>query len=163
MSRKAERAFTLLEVMAAVAVLGMTYSLLIGWAGSGIHSEATSERRLATSLRADQEIARIESDLALGNPLPPNGLGRSIEEPFVIFTYVEPLSLPPEVFYDADPSARTAAPAEDPTPQRLRRVIVWVRWAGGAPEDSSERITYALAPVAEQPGEADAGAPRATR
>ena len=67
--RRAELALTLLEVMAAVALLVIVYTFLAKAATQGVRSEADSRRRMEASLLADATLAEIETRLALGETL----------------------------------------------------------------------------------------------
>ena len=58
--------FTLIEVLAAVALLGILYAVLARVAIEGLRAEGDSERRLEASLLADERV----NDL-VGAPLPP--------------------------------------------------------------------------------------------
>ena len=65
-------AFTLLEVMAAVLVLGLIYTLLAQAAIRGVSAEGVSRRRVEASLIADFRLADLESQAALGQ-IPTSG------------------------------------------------------------------------------------------
>ena len=65
-------AFTLLEVMAAVLVLGLIYTLLAQAAIRGVSAEGVSRRRVEASLIADRYLADLESQAALGQ-IPTSG------------------------------------------------------------------------------------------
>jgi len=60
------RGFTLLEVMAAVLVLGLIYTVLAEAAMRGLRSEGISRRRVEASLIADRFLADLESQVELG-------------------------------------------------------------------------------------------------
>jgi prepilin-type N-terminal cleavage/methylation domain-containing protein len=57
------RGFTLLEVLAAIAVLAVVYTVLATSAMQGLANEGESYRRLRASLIADRELATIEAGL----------------------------------------------------------------------------------------------------
>ena len=63
-----QRGFTLLEVLAAVAILGILYVVLADVAMQGLLSEGRSRRRLEASLLADQALSDIEIEMASGGP-----------------------------------------------------------------------------------------------
>jgi len=90
--RKRSAGFTLLEVLAAVAVLGLVYSVLATAAIQGLRAEGDAGRRLRASLLADQRITDIEAQVALGQT-PAIGETESEEDEFVVRTVVEPLDL----------------------------------------------------------------------
>jgi prepilin-type N-terminal cleavage/methylation domain-containing protein len=62
------RGFTLLEVLAAVALLVIVYTLLASSAMQGNANEGENVRRLAASLLADRTLAGIEIQLAQQPP-----------------------------------------------------------------------------------------------
>ena len=100
--RRAERALTLLEVMAAVALLGILYTFLAKAATQGVRSEADSRRRMEASLLADATLAEIETLLAVGETLQ---LERTEieEEEFRVSVEVMPFELPPGLDAPCDP------------------------------------------------------------
>ena len=61
---RADRAFTLLEVLAAVALLGILYTTLARVSIEGLRAEGESRRRLQASLVADVILGEIETGLA---------------------------------------------------------------------------------------------------
>jgi prepilin-type N-terminal cleavage/methylation domain-containing protein len=90
--RKAETGFTLLEVLAAVAILAILYTVLAGSAMDGLLAEGLSKRRLEASLLADHWLADLELQLnAGGSP----ALGELEEEDgdFRVRVTVEPFDL----------------------------------------------------------------------
>jgi prepilin-type N-terminal cleavage/methylation domain-containing protein len=90
--RSARAGFTLLEVLAAVAVLGLVYSVLASAAIQGLRAEGDAGRRLRASLLADQRITEIEAQVAAGQT-PEIGQTENQEDDFVIRTEVKPLDL----------------------------------------------------------------------
>ena len=68
----AHAAFTLLEVMAAVLILGLLYAALATAAIEGLRSEGVSRRKVEASLVADRFLADLEAQMALGQ-IPPSG------------------------------------------------------------------------------------------
>jgi prepilin-type N-terminal cleavage/methylation domain-containing protein len=65
-------AFTLLEVMAAVLILGLLYAVLAEAAIRGLRSEGVSRRKVEASLIADRFLSDLEAQLALGQ-IPKSG------------------------------------------------------------------------------------------
>lgn len=145
--RKASSGFTLLEVMAAVAVLGFTVAMLARGAIQGMRYEGDASRRLAASLIADRALFEVESTLALG-ALPE--LGHQEREEggeFLLSLDVAPL----------DPAALgigplfTGQPAEAGGPPaavrsdvpKLLLVTVQVAWTDGLVEQAVTRTTFA--------------------
>ena len=82
-------AFTLLEVMAAVLVLGMLYSVLATAAIQGLRSEGESKRRIEASLLADRWLSDLEIQLALGQ-VPEKGTQQEEVESYSVSTNVVP-------------------------------------------------------------------------
>jgi type II secretory pathway pseudopilin PulG len=160
--RRAERGLTLLEVLGAVALLGILYTVLAGSAIDGLRSEGESRRRLAASLLADRQLAEIELSLASG-AAPELGSQSAQEDGFTVLTEVRAFEPPPP---REDPesrggeprslAARHAAadrkeapslfekPASPTTPPALRSIEVVVRWEEGTDVREIRRTTYAL-------------------
>lgn len=151
---RSERAFTLLEVLAAVAVLGILYTVLAGVAARGLRGEGESRRRLEASLLADQQLAEVETGANAGLPL---GVGRSESEqdPFSIATEVSVFELPPLPAApgaraegegaERDPAAASLFP--DPRtgqPSPVRRIDITVSWLEGFEEHSVRRTSFAI-------------------
>jgi prepilin-type N-terminal cleavage/methylation domain-containing protein len=147
--RRAERALTLLEVMAAVALLGILYTFLAKAATQGVRSEADSRRRMEASLLADRKLAEIETRLAAGEALQ---LERTEDEDedtgFRVSREVTPFELPPELaggLAETGPGTPSASGAgEAGVPNLLLRVEVRVVWDDGIFERSAERLTFAF-------------------
>jgi prepilin-type N-terminal cleavage/methylation domain-containing protein len=92
MSTRSRDGFTLLEVLAAVAVLALVYTALAQAAMQGLSHEGDASRRLHASLLADQALAEIEGQLAVG-AAPPAGLTEAEQEEFAIRIEVRPFDL----------------------------------------------------------------------
>ena len=160
--RRAERGLTLLEVLGAVALLGILYTVLAGSAIDGLRSEGESRRRLAASLLADQQLAEIE--LALGSGVAPElGSQSEQEDGFTVLTEVRAFEPPPA---REDPESRSGEPrslaarhaaagreeapslfekpASPATPPALRSIEVVVSWEEGSDAREVHRTTYAL-------------------
>lgn len=160
--RRAERGLTLLEVLGAVALLGILYTVLAGNAIEGLRSEGESRRRLAASLLADELLAQIELGLQSG-AAPPLGSTSEERDAFTVVTEVRAFE-PPPPRTDAAPvsgkprslAARRAeaerkeapslfdAPASPTAPSPLRTIDVVVRWEEGIDAREVRRTTYAL-------------------
>ena len=69
MKRRAELGLTLLEVMAAVALLGILYAYLAKAASQGILTAGDSRWRLEASMLADDELVKLERQMLEGAPL----------------------------------------------------------------------------------------------
>ncbi len=151
--RRAERGLTLLEVLAAVAILGLLYTVLAGAAIQGLRSEGESKRRIEASLLIDEQLAQIETQIAAG-VTPPLGLTESEAGDFRIATDVQPLEFYEELADDLE-AAPSGAPSvlgrqtvggESP----LRIISVAVSWNEGVFERRIERTTFALDLVAAE-------------
>jgi len=177
--RKRSAGFTLLEVLAAVAVLGLVYSVLATAAIQGLRAEGDAGRRLRASLLADQRITDIEAQVALGQT-PAIGETESEEDEFVVRTVVEPLDLDIgdtkaskrgkdrlERAVGARPKAAKSETAKGETGKSetgtllhpagaskqplLRRIDLRVTWAEGDAEQSVRRTSFGLDMVAAAP------------
>ena len=145
-------AFTLLEVLAAVAVIGIVFTTLARAGILGLRAEGRAERRLAASLLADRILADLEAGLAAGIA-PAVGFDEREEEDFRIEVEVAPLDLAlpavegpdvPAIFEDS-PGSPTLLTSPDPrTATPLRRVEIRVAWQAGAAEESVVRQTFAF-------------------
>jgi prepilin-type N-terminal cleavage/methylation domain-containing protein len=141
-----ERGFTLLEVMAAVLVLGILYSVLANAAIRGLRSEGESKRRIEASLLADRALSDLEIQLSLGQ-IPEKGATEETFDPYVVSTTVVPF---------------------DPTPM-LEVADDFVRKRGGSrpssgtpptrPGESSKQQQQLQLPGAEATAGAGAAAP----
>jgi len=173
MSGALRRGFTLLEVLAAVAVLAIAYTVLAGTAMQGLANEGETYRRLRASTLADLTISQIEAGLAVAAP--PVDESATEFEDFVVVTEVRPYDLgafalavqeeatgrrkllkgseagatPPFQLLTVPPGAK-ASP--------LLEIVVRVRWLEGAYEREVTRTTFAADPqlvqqaVASLPG-----------
>jgi prepilin-type N-terminal cleavage/methylation domain-containing protein len=166
--------FTLLEVMAAVLVLGLLYSALATAAIRGLRSEGVSRRKVEASLIADRFLADLEAQLALGD-IPKSGVEEQDVDIYRVGVNIQPFDPTPildaiaavekERGIDARPRSgrregvnsmelggeAPGAPAEDllapPRPGadgRLRRIDVSVTWQDGEREEVVTRTTFAF-------------------
>ncbi len=140
--------FTLLEVMAAVLVLGLLYTILASNAIQGLRSEGIDRRRAEASLLADRHLAEIEASFDAGVGLPP-GLVEIDADPFAVTIEVLPEDvlalLPPalqqEVAARRDPAAASLL-AVDRDGGRVQRATVVVAWDEAGDEQRVERTTW---------------------
>jgi prepilin-type N-terminal cleavage/methylation domain-containing protein len=162
--RRSRRAhgFSLIEVMAAVAVLGLFGAVLAQQAIQGMHYEGDARRRMRASLFADRALWQVEAGLKLGAPPQPKQEETETEDGFRVLVDVQPLDLaqlglaPPADASDAPPSADPAAP-----PLPLFQVFVRVTWLESLVEHSVTRTTFAFdaTAVAQALGGAEAEQP----
>ncbi len=80
---RARAAFTLLEVLAAIALLGVVFTALSRSAAVGVLSEGHSRRLLEASLLADTQLAELQL-AALSGEVPEIGVKESDVDDFVI-------------------------------------------------------------------------------
>lgn len=164
--------FTLLEVLAAVAVLGVLYTVLAGSAIQGVRAEGESRRLLEASLVADEELTELEAGMASG-VTPPVGVTETELDEFQITLDVQPFEIPlplrdDEEAEDAEASLVGSSEegnpislltgAEDASPVRV--IHLRVSWTEAGAERSVVRTTYAfdLGAVAGLLGPLDDGA-----
>lgn len=149
--RRPETGLTLLEVLAAVMLLGIVYTLLATKSTEGIWNQGNSRRRLEASLLADQVLAEIETAYAIGSAPAREATSEERDDGFRIETSIEnyrPEEPPP------DPAEPTAARelqvgAADVfgderglRPGVLVQVRVRVSWLDLGFEKSVERLTW---------------------
>ena len=152
MKTRAELGLTLLEVLAAVALLGILYTYLAKAATEGILTAGNSRWRLEASLLADEEIAALERQLLEGAPLEADS-AEAERGAFKVTREVEPFTL--EI--PAPATAEAPAPVGsgllgDPSNPRdegiLRRITIRVAWFDGLDEHQIERVTFGYDPSA---------------
>ena len=169
--RRADRSsgFTLLEVLAAVAVLGLVYTVLATAAIEGLRAEGDAGRRIRASLLADERISDIEAQVAMGQT-PEIGSAEAEEDEFVVRTEVSPLdpgiaetkaSRRAKDRLDRAVGARPKGgkaeagtllhPAGASNQPLLRRIDLEVAWNEGDSARSVRRTTYGIDMVAAAP------------
>lgn len=145
--RTTERGFTLLEVLAAIAILGILYTVLTDSAIEGLRSEKTSQRRLEASLLADRRLADLELQLGVG-VVPPLGEEEEAAEEDADFTVRVAVELFDLILPELELETGGAAPgpllADLTTDQRspLRVIRVTVAWLEAEVEYSVTRTTF---------------------
>jgi prepilin-type N-terminal cleavage/methylation domain-containing protein len=141
---RASRGFTLLEVMAAVAILGLVYAVLARAATQGVVTEGESRRRMEAALLADERLADLETRLATGEVLP-DGIREDELDPFRIAVQIEPFVPPVELLELLGPSPDSGTQdllsGSGRQPSALRVVRVTVAWSEGLLERAVERVT----------------------
>jgi len=142
---RSNRAFTLLEVMAAVALLGILYTVLARVAIEALRAEGESQRRIEASLLSDTLLAdsftATEGELVM----PPLGHSEKRQGEFTIALDVS-LFQPPaewEVTESANsPPMLFASSPNAPGAQALRTVQMTVSWLEGAEERHVSRTMF---------------------
>ncbi len=163
---RARRGFTLLEVLGAVLVLGLLYSVLADVAIQGLRAEGESRRRLEASLFADELLSEIEASIAFGE-VPP--LGLTVEEDDLYSIELEVASfdtsalIPPGALGEDETLASLMGNEADESAIREITLTIW--WSEGDRDLSVKRTTLALsttdlmpAPGAGGPADLDAAA-----
>jgi prepilin-type N-terminal cleavage/methylation domain-containing protein len=159
--------FTLLEVLAAVALLAIAYTVLGGAGIQGLQHEGEAARRFEASLVADRVLEGIESGLDQGLA-PPLGEEEQVDGDFLVSIRVAPFdALVPEIDppraleRGADRARRPGESLRDGRdlgpgllvgtggrPGPLRRIDVVVAWTEGWGERRVTRTTFGLDPDA---------------
>ena len=140
--------FTLLEVMAAVVILGLVYVVLARGAMQGLQTEGDASRRLRASLLADRILNGMELSLAQGSA-PTLGQTETIEEEFTVVTEVNPFDVA-TLLEDATGEPVSSAselellkPTRGGTPMVLS-ITVRVAWTEGISEQQVTRDSFAF-------------------
>jgi prepilin-type N-terminal cleavage/methylation domain-containing protein len=150
----ARRGFTLLEILAAVAVLSLLYIVLAGSGIQGIRAEAAAARRIEAAEIADRVLAELELELVQNPKALELGHTEEEEPPYIIETDIAEfgieLPLPPSTLSEegsegdevlnALESLEKANGNENP----LRLIQIRVRWGDGLQERSILRTTFVL-------------------
>ncbi len=133
--------FTLIEVLAAVALLGILYAVLARVAIEGLRAEGDSERRLEASLLADERV----NDL-VGAPVPPFGHTDTAEGDFALGMDVTPFAVPAQWRVGGADGTAPLLLAEGPNggAQALRTVQIKVAWLEGGNERHVSRTLFLL-------------------
>ena len=159
-ARHARAGFSLFEVLAAVAVLGILYTMLATASMNGLQTEGAAQRRLRASLLADQELAQIEQTLHTGGS-PEVGTQEREEEEFLVETDIQPLDLTPLLAAlssdeetsprqdDSAPGLLSVAAGGGAAP--LLQIAIRVRWQEGVRELAVERSSFAFDTTAAAP------------
>lgn len=145
--RPGHSGLTLVEVLAAVAVLGVGYVTVIQAGSEGLLREGETRRHLEASLIADQALFEIELDLDAG--MMPESDAREVDG-YEVVVEVSPVALavpPPErdapvelPALDRDSLLGGSDPAQSP----LRRIELSVAWQEGFGDRAVSRTTFAF-------------------
>jgi prepilin-type N-terminal cleavage/methylation domain-containing protein len=136
-------AFTLLEVLAAVAIMGIWYTVIATGALYGLRSEGENLRRIRASLVADEYLAEIESTMALAGPLPLRE--EEIEdEDEGLSIRITVSEFVPEGEEPVDGLEGLISGEQKGMLEFLRAIRVEVAWQEGLEEHTVERETFAF-------------------
>ena len=151
--------FTLLEVMAAVAVLGLVYVLVARVAIQGLQIEGEASRMLRASLLADRALSDLELELA-GGAAPRVGETETQEEDFTVVVEVSPFDVggvlpeeaetgqqptsPPSTLDLLSPTVRGGVPT-------LLSIVARVSWVEGVSEREVTRTSFVFDAEAAAP------------
>lgn len=147
-SSHARRGFTLFEVLAAVLILGLIYTVLADRAVRGLRSEGIDRRRTEAAALADARLVDLETLLASGAPLEPLQ-DETLEGDYRV--YVEILPEDVEALLPPPPEELAREPGEDAAPRllvddqgesRLYRILVAVSWDESGQPQEVRRITW---------------------
>jgi hypothetical protein len=150
--RSLRGAFTLFEVLAAVLIFGLVYTVLAEVAIKSVYAEGDTHRRLTASLIADRVLLEHEAQLDQG-VAPEFGQTELEEDIYRIRTSVTPFDgsilLPPTEGPNPAGGPAAAAPsllaANDPSgAAMIFTLAVEVSWTDGLSERSLRRTTYGL-------------------
>jgi prepilin-type N-terminal cleavage/methylation domain-containing protein len=152
--------FTLFEVLAAIVIFGLAFTMLAQGAMQGLSAEGEASRRLRASLLADRLLGELEGQMAAG-AAPPLGLTEDEVEEFSTEIEVRPYDFAihlasatvPDYITEETRGQRPLPLLEPPnrgTPVLLQ-LDVRVRWLEGVFERVVTRSTFGLDPVALEP------------
>ena len=139
--------FTLIEVLGAVAVLAILYTVLASVAIQALRAEGESRRRMEASLLIGERLAAIEAASALGSA---PDVGEEIEEIeiFSVQTRVRAIEAGALGFESGDATEDGVemlfAESENADPPPLREIEILISWSEGDRELEVTRSTYAL-------------------
>ena len=160
------RGFTLFEVMAAVLVLGVIFSVLASVTIEGLRAEGDSRRRLEASLLADEVLGDLEGQLLAG-VFPEVGSSEREMGDYRVTVDVEPFDPSPYLALESQAETTTRSigqresepqsllePPASGEPSLIRSFEVVVHWSEGFDEHAVRRTTFAydvaaLAPLVE--------------
>jgi prepilin-type N-terminal cleavage/methylation domain-containing protein len=139
--------FTLLEVLAAVALLGILYTVLARVAIEALRAEGESQRRLEASLLADSKLDESFMASAGAVAIPELGHTETTEGDFTVSLDVA-LFQPPAEWDLSEPKGAPpllfASSPGVPGAEALRTVQITVSWLEGAEERHVSRTLFLI-------------------
>jgi prepilin-type N-terminal cleavage/methylation domain-containing protein len=168
--KRARAGFTLLELMAAVVVFGLVYTVVARVAIQGLQAEGDAGRRLRASFVADRVLSDIEMGLS-GGVAPEVGETESTDGDYTVVVEVTPFDigdvLPPEAAGSQPQEVPTSSlellsPTVRGSQPTLLSIAVRVSWLEGLSEREVTRRSFAFdaaaaAPLLEAAGLSTAG------
>lgn len=152
--------FTLFEVLAAIAIFGLVFTMLAQVAMQGLAAEGEASRRLRASLLADRLLGELEGQLAAG-AAPPPGLTEDEIEEFTTEVEIRPYDFAihlasadiPDYITEGTRGQRPLPLLEPPNRGTavLLQLDVRVRWLEGVFERVVTRSTFGLDAAALEP------------
>ena len=147
--RRSDAGFTLLEVMAAVAVVAIVFTTLARVANQGVQSQGISKRRLEASLLADRVLSDIEVQMAAGTA-PEIGQTESEEGRFAVVVDVTAFDLASVIPASPETAAAELGFTQPTAPtagtsvvaSAVRAIEIAVTWSEGVNEYRVMRSTY---------------------
>lgn len=153
-TQRAEAGFSLLEVLGAIAILGIWFAIIAEIAMVGLRNEGRSQRALRASLVADEVLSEIEIEMQRGTLPEIDSTEEENEDGYLIRIDVEPYELVlPEPTSAQRSAVRGERPARtfqllagpDPDARSpLLSIRIEVAWQEGNSEASVTRYTFAV-------------------
>lgn len=149
-----QRAFSLIEVLAAVAVLAFVYIALAEYAMRGLGAEGEAARRLQAATLADNKLAEIEIELLRGTT-PNLATQESDEDDFRLTVDVHAFAVELPAWAPRSGADSGPAPSAQDGPSllvsqdndaSLRAITVRVEWAEGRSLQNVSRTTIFFDP-----------------
>jgi prepilin-type N-terminal cleavage/methylation domain-containing protein len=157
---KAGRGFTLLEVLAAVMILGLWYTVIAAMAMDGLRAEGRSMRLLAAAQLADRTLAEVEAS-AMANAVPEAAEPMILEDEgaYTVVLHVTDFgsAIALDIDSDSDTYELAQGDAAEPDvarlggliaerlpdlPSLIRKVVVRVSWDEGRARREIRRTTH---------------------
>ena len=146
--RRAAAGFTLIEVMAAVLVVGLLYTVLASSYIDAVGRVGTSHRAAHAALLADQALADLEEQMAIGVMPPLERTEEEVDDLYTLRIDVLPFDVlalvPEELIPETEGAAPSLLDPDNLEQARLRRIDVRVVWEELGEERDVSRSTLAF-------------------
>jgi len=138
--RQRDRGFTLLEVLAAVAILGIWFSVLASVAIQGQRAEGENERRIRASLLADEVLMELE--IGIEELVFPDETDEEFEsDEFLV--HIETQLLAEMGLGEADAALQAILEGDlSEIALDIHAILITVSWSEGHGERTVERLSY---------------------